>query len=147
MASLVFTAFSLEAYLNHIGPNVMEDWTTVDKLRPKEKLQAVAGKIGLEVHFGRRPWSIMKLLFGFRNDIAHGKSIKVKEARTLPIDKYENYLHDFAKTPWEAFSALSVMRCAPERMSRRLLGRCTRRPESRTNTLLSAASRRATSDF
>src|SRR5262245_14488810 len=47
MGSLVFTAFTLEAYLNHVGPKVFDDWDTHERLGPREKLDAIAKKIGL----------------------------------------------------------------------------------------------------
>jgi hypothetical protein len=103
MGSLVFAAFSLEAYLNHIGPKLFECWADHERLRPKEKLAVVAGKIGLKIEYGKRPWSVVKALFGFRNDIAHGKSIKVAEVKAVPIDKHDEHMRDLAKTNWERF--------------------------------------------
>ncbi len=103
MGSLVFTAFSLEAYLNHIGPSVFGSWDALERLGPKEKLDIVAEKIGLPIDYGKRPWGIMKELFGFRNDIAHGKSIKVVEQRVVPIRKEDDCMRGFATTKWEKF--------------------------------------------
>jgi len=45
MASLVFTAFTLEAYLNHIGPKLFDDWHDLERLRPHEKLNTVLEKL------------------------------------------------------------------------------------------------------
>ena len=87
MGSLVFTAFSFEAYLNHIGPMVFGSWDALERLAPKEKLDIIAEKIGLPVDYGKRPWGIVKELFGFRNDIAHGKSIKIAEDRVVPLSE------------------------------------------------------------
>ena len=67
MASLVFTAFSLEAYLNHLGPKIFRCWESLERLSPKDKLNVVADKIGLEINYGVRPWQVMKDLFGFRD--------------------------------------------------------------------------------
>jgi hypothetical protein len=49
MASLVFTAFTLEAYLNHIGPKVFNCWAAIERLGPKEKLDIITEKIGLTI--------------------------------------------------------------------------------------------------
>ena len=104
IASLVFTAFTLEAYLNHIGPQIFECWDSIERLSPKDKLNVVADKIGLEIDYGIRPWQVMKNLFGFRNDIAHGKSIKVNETITLKADTFDdNEIHAWAKTRWEKY--------------------------------------------
>jgi hypothetical protein len=101
MGSLVFTAFSLEGYLNHIGPRVYVSWDALERLAPKEKLDIIAEKIGLPVDYAKRPWGIMKELFGFRNDIAHGKSITIAEDRVVPLSDESNSIRDLAKTKWE----------------------------------------------
>ena len=103
MASLVFTAFTLEAYLNHIGPKVFHCWEAIERLGPREKLDVIAEKIGLTVEYGQRPWGIMKDLFGFRNDIAHGKSVKITETKTHSASKWNYGKTEFAKTRWEKF--------------------------------------------
>jgi hypothetical protein len=103
MGSLVFTAFSLEAYLNHIGPRVFRSWEALERLAPKEKLDIIAEKIELQIDYGKRPWGAMKEIFGFRNDIAHGKSIKVSEATVVPLGREDDHVREFAKTKWERF--------------------------------------------
>jgi len=105
MGSLVFTAFSLEAYLNHIGPKLfqVQCWNGLERLTPQDKLNVIAEKIGLAIDYGKRPWGIMKELFGFRNDVAHGKSIKVAKVSVVPISKHESDMREFEKTEWEAF--------------------------------------------
>jgi len=104
MGSLAFTAFSFEAYLNHIGPRVFRNWEALERLGPKEKLDIMAEKIGLSVEYGKRPWGIMKELFGFRNEIAHGKSIKIAEEQIVPLGKEDDCVRELAKTRWERFS-------------------------------------------
>ena len=42
MASLVFTAFTLEAYLNHIGPKIFKCWGDLERLGPREKVNIIA---------------------------------------------------------------------------------------------------------
>ena len=103
MGSLAFTAFSFEAYLNHIGPRVFRNWEALERLGPKEKLDIMAEKIGLSVEYGKRPWGIMKELFGFRNEIAHGKSIKIAEEQIVPLGKEDDCVRELAKTRWERF--------------------------------------------
>jgi hypothetical protein len=99
-ASLVFTAFTLEAYLNHIGKKLFKCWDDLDRLRPKEKLNVVADRIGLQVDYGRQPWQIVQDLFGFRNKIAHGRSEELSES--VPLDKYQDeVLPQFVLTDWE----------------------------------------------
>lgn len=103
MGSLVFAAFSFEAYLNHIGPKVFRCWEALDRLGPKEKLDIIAEKIGLQIDYGKKPWGVLKELFGFRNDVAHGRSIKVPESAVVPISKHDEHMRELAKTRWEKF--------------------------------------------
>jgi hypothetical protein len=103
MASLVFTAFTLEAYLNHIGPKVFQSWEAIEWLGPKDKLDILAEKIGVTLDYGKRPWGIVKDLFGFRNYIAHGKSVEISETKTTSANKQNDGKIEFAKTPWEKF--------------------------------------------
>jgi hypothetical protein len=42
-------------------------------------------------------------LFGFRNEIAHGKSIKIVEKKVVPLGKEDECMRGFAKTEWESF--------------------------------------------
>jgi len=103
-ASIVFTAFTLEAYLNHIGLQLFNCWGVIEKLSPKDKLNVIIEKIGLEVNFGNRPWQVINNLFGFRNDIAHGKSTEVVENIILNTDNLDNsIIYDLAKTKWEKY--------------------------------------------
>ena len=103
--SLVFTAFTLEAYLNHIGEKIFSCWKDLERLSPKEKLNVIAERLNVDVNYGKRPWQIMKELFQFRNDIAHGKSIKVRSERILPLEEYsdDDFKELFEKTRWEKY--------------------------------------------
>jgi len=46
MGSLVFTAFSFEAFLNHIGENIFTKvtWKAVERLSPSAKMEVIALK-------------------------------------------------------------------------------------------------------
>jgi len=104
MASLVFTAFSLEAYLNHIGPKVFKTWADLERLGPREKLNIIAEKLSLELDFGRFPWQEMKYLFEFRNDIAHGKTSIQRHSSVASLETHrDRNLDDFVQTRWEKY--------------------------------------------
>ena len=89
MGSLVFTAFTLEAYLNWLGEKLFPHWKYLERLNPKEKLEVISDRLGVKVELGGRPWQVMKDLFNFRNDIAHGKP------ETLATEKVEQIDDDF----------------------------------------------------
>ncbi len=104
MASLVFTAFTLEAYLNHIGPEVFKCWDDLERLGPRQKLNVIAERLQVDVNYGHRPWQVMKRLFGFRSDIAHGKSEVVKISHREPLDRHsDDQFGEFERTEWEKY--------------------------------------------
>jgi len=104
MASLVFTAFTLEAYFNHIGPQLFKCWSDLERLGPNEKLNLITERLGVKIEHGKRPWQVMKVLFGFRNDIAHGKSQFIKLSEIVPHRKFSDVsLGEQVKTEWEKY--------------------------------------------
>jgi hypothetical protein len=104
MASLVFTAFSFEAYLNWLGTQVFPHWNYLERLSPKEKLALLSDQLKVTVDDGQRPWQTIRPLFEFRNDIAHGKPEVIT---THSIEKINDHLDrtvgKIAPTEWERF--------------------------------------------
>lgn len=106
MGSLVFTAFALEAFLNHAGEKVFSCWKDLERLSPKEKLNVVSEKIGLRINYGVRPWQLMNELFQFRNDIAHGKNVNLERLEEKSLTSYgidPSLQHYNAETRWEKY--------------------------------------------
>ena len=107
MASLVFTAFTFEAYLNHIGKKLLSCWNDLERLSPREKLNVISERLGIPVDYGIRPWHVMKELFQFRNDVAHGKSIPVRTKEVLSLEKAEeDDRPGLIKSRWEKYCTL-----------------------------------------
>lgn len=114
-ACLVFIAFSMEAFLNHVGHlfvNSFDSFDSFERLKIKEKILILSRNIGFNVDFGHRPWQIVKPLFSFRNDIAHGKTtpspIEIrKEIFLEQTDSFQKIGDKLRKvqilTPWEKF--------------------------------------------
>jgi hypothetical protein len=104
MASLVFTAFTLEAYFNHIGPQLFQCWSDLERLSPKEKLNVIAERLCVKIEYGKHPWQVMQHLFEFRNDIAHGKSQIIKRLNIVPQRKFsDTRLGEQVRTKWEKY--------------------------------------------
>jgi hypothetical protein len=103
-ASLVFRAFALEAYLNWQGELLIPHWKYLERLKPREKLDLLAGLSHLKPDFGSRPWQIVKDLYGFRNDIAHGKPENLSSETSENLDEFlDAKLGTFIQTDWERF--------------------------------------------
>jgi len=73
-------ALSLEAVMNRVGYKLfIEDasepavWDAVERLRPREKLVAIAERAGLQLDWGRLPLQDFDPIFAFRRELAHAK--------------------------------------------------------------------------
>ncbi|MBT3015118.1 MAG: hypothetical protein AB2672_13840 [Candidatus Thiodiazotropha endolucinida] len=106
MASLLFTAFTMEAYLNHIGSKLFKCWKDVENLSPPNKLKLICEMLKIDADYSKRPYQSIKLLFKFRNDVAHGKSVKIKSDKQ--IQYFDKDLDVIMKKPvstsWERYS-------------------------------------------
>jgi hypothetical protein len=107
-ASLVFTAFTLEAYLNHIGKIVFECWDDLDRLSPNAKINVIAEKLKVNNDNSKRPFQTIRILFDFRNDIAHGKTITLSDTKVFQITdkKHEIYMHESLEPKWVRYCTI-----------------------------------------
>jgi hypothetical protein len=72
MAGLILAAFTVEAYLNHVGPKIFKTWN--ERGSHRSKLDIICKKLGLSFPRRERPGRSIDALFRFRNALAHGKS-------------------------------------------------------------------------
>lgn len=95
ISSLIFSAFTMEAYLNHLGKSRVKEWDKVERNYPKlRKLKMFCRCANLTVDQKARPYKTIIELFQFRDQMAHGKTIideisfefdKVKDFSLRPI--------------------------------------------------------------
>lgn len=94
----------MEAYLNWLGEKLFVHWRYLERLSPTEKLEVLADRLNVEIDWGSRPWQTHKLLFNFRNTIAHGKPETLIMETVEPLDeKLDSKLGKFERTTWEKF--------------------------------------------
>lgn len=100
MTAILLSAFSLEAFLNHMGQELLPTWPTFERSRPslQTKLSKVAGHLRLTIDFDARPFSALDPLFRFRNFLVHGRT-ETLSARVPP----PNLRHDRVQFPWPAW--------------------------------------------
>ncbi len=99
-SSMIFTAFSVEAYLNHLGSEVTNFWDTIErKLSPKDKLDTLASILEIDIDYGSRPFQTFHNMFSLRNSLAHGRTEKltVNSIQVLGDDEIPN----MPTTTWE----------------------------------------------
>jgi hypothetical protein len=92
MNAVVYSAFCVEAYLNHVGPRVLPCWDKedcgIDKLSPQAKLCLICDRLGLTLDISRQPFQSFRSIFKFRNLIAHarpGDFVSVQEMCTVKV--------------------------------------------------------------
>ena len=105
MASLVFAAFTLEAFCNHVGDYLFDSWADNErKLSPQEKLSLICKHLQLKKDDGNRPFQTVRTLLKFRNDLAHGKSVKMQQSSEVPMDeRYDEFLQEELKADWQKY--------------------------------------------
>lgn len=103
LSSVLLTAFSFEAYLNHVGSEVLESWAELEKLSPLGKLRVLAEALSLQIPAaGTRPVQTLKELYLFRNTVAHGRSAEIRtEPAVKTVDNYQHHLYEPLLTDWE----------------------------------------------
>ncbi len=104
LGSIVFTAFSLEAFLNNHGESLFKSWPELEKLAPKGKIDLIAEKLDIAVDYGSMPWQIVPEIIGIRNKIAHGKNELLKDERILTVDTYDEKMGEILRAPWQNYA-------------------------------------------
>jgi hypothetical protein len=86
-AALVFTAFSIEGFLQTLGPEAFGvGWPKIERKGFKEKVAALASHYGIVAAWDSTPWREMESLIVARNSLAHAKP----EERTFEVEMSES---------------------------------------------------------
>ncbi|OPZ85993.1 MAG: Modification methylase BamHI [bacterium ADurb.Bin429] len=108
-ASIIFTAFTLEAYFNHVGSKIFpaKCWSSLERSRPQQKLDVISEHLNIPVDYGIRPWQVMRTLYPVRNDIAHAKTTVVSGSSVMPYDEYGRSLPELLLDKWQQYCTQS----------------------------------------
>jgi hypothetical protein len=101
MSSLLLSAFTFEAYLNHMGEARIKFWKEIESIRVFEKFSVLCKELDYDADFSRRPCQTLKALIRFRNAIAHGKSEILEETDMSTAE--EPFPKTSPKTSWEEY--------------------------------------------
>ena len=108
LSSAVLTAFTFEAYLNHIGPQTVDHWDTKERFAVWSKFKLLRKALGVTFPRGKsvRPLKTIADLFSFRDSMAHGKSHLLRSEKHQSIDEFEKENSDLVdsrlRTDWES---------------------------------------------
>ena len=98
MSSLILAAFSVEAFLNHVGNIIDVEWESFDKNPIKAKLARINKILKIDTDFGKAPLQKIDELFKYRNMLAHPRlDENVKE--TIILHKDEVSIQDRYSRP------------------------------------------------
>ena len=104
MSCLVFSAFSLEAYLNFFGVKLVKNWDKkgMERMNFPNKSKLIFETLGVKYDWSQEPFKSVDVLKSFRNTIAHGKPM-VQEYDNI-VELPQNELdRPYELTPeWEA---------------------------------------------
>src|SRR5712691_2187440 len=99
MNCLILTAFCLEAYLNFAGEKIFSYWSHVERISVQDKLGLICDHLQIETNFGKQPYQSIKLLWRFRNFMAHARSETVEEEWKQPAGV--PITRELPQTEWE----------------------------------------------
>ncbi len=76
VTAIVFSAFAVEAAVNHVGIDHVPDWSKNERRMGgwEKKLKTLATRFGMPLDFTTRPAQTVKAAFEVRDKLAHGKT-------------------------------------------------------------------------
>jgi hypothetical protein len=104
-ASLLFSAFCIEAYLNLMGSTCLRYWDEIDKAPVLAKLRLLMAEFRVHFEEGKRPLQTVSDLFRYRNWMAHSKAGLIEEEKEIKNedDIEDAVLFDLPRHKWEKF--------------------------------------------
>lgn len=105
---MVFSAFSLEAYIYHIGIHVVPNWDKTEKYKdPKRKLLELTAGRKFYPDFSSRPFATFDQIFDFRKQIVHGKTEHLQQEEIREGEVGGN-IPEMLLTSWEKMITLDI---------------------------------------
>ena len=105
MMAGVFAAFTVEAYLNHLGQSRIPNWSMLEKkLGPDDKLVVIQDWLHFRVDISRRPFQTLAQMMQLRNLLAHGKTEDTKSDRI--VDDQQDESARYPQPKWKNLCSL-----------------------------------------
>lgn len=112
MSCLVFAAFKHEAFINHIGPRLFDDWNERQSLDAKQT--RVLTHLRITVDKGKRPFQTLGELFKARNQLAHGQPANLTHIHKIERGTREQIRQTKPLALWEKACTLEFAERAYE---------------------------------
>jgi hypothetical protein len=106
MTAGVFAAFTVEAFLNHLGQLRVREWDALErKLGPREKLLLLQQLLHLSVDHSKRPFQTLRDMLRLRDSVAHGKTETV--TTDLVVEDPQDDSARYPEPDWKKLCAIS----------------------------------------
>ncbi len=90
MHTIVYSAFAMEAFFNHLGEHFYEDWKKRERRLPKKnKFTTFLEKCGIEYDLNQEPFRSVIDAFAFRDQLAHGKTEEIQFSKVVELSEQE----------------------------------------------------------
>lgn len=114
LSSIVFSAFTYEAFLNTLGTKIITNWDEYDRKSTVDKLKVICQKINYKPNKNKRPYYTLKKLVWFRNLTAHGREeIILVQGKTVTKQKNSAY-YKAIESDWGKYCTVKNARKAFE---------------------------------
>lgn len=105
LSSCMLTAFTVEAFTNHVGQDLIVGWKKVERTTsPAEKLRLLAEQVGVDLgEDDARPMTTIHGLVRFRNSLAHGRTQALRpDEEIVKVTEVDRHLREGRPlTDWE----------------------------------------------
>ena len=109
MMAGVFAAFTVEAFLNHVGQRRMRDWEALErKLGPREKLLLLRQIDHWAIDEGKRPYQTLSKMLRLRDAIAHGKTVTT--VTDVVLSRQPRDADRWPEPPWKQLCSLASVK-------------------------------------
>jgi len=112
MSALMLTAFTFEAYLNHLGEKELKLWKEPERIGVMDKYKKICKKLNHPRDFTKRPNKTLNTLFTFRDATAHGRTRMLSRAKK--VSSKSNLFDLTPKTFIQEFATLKNTKQAKE---------------------------------
>jgi hypothetical protein len=105
MMAGIFAAFTVEAFLNHLGRQQVSEWKEFErKLGPREKLVLLRRVLHFSADHSKRPFQTLYKMFRLRDALAHGRTATV--ATDLGVENPEDESANYPEPDWKKLCTL-----------------------------------------
>lgn len=105
MAELLFRVFALEAFLCHLGAQVITDDKNYEKKPIMEKLKLLGKRLNVDIEKQTPTWALVRDFIDTRNNIAHAKDDDLLKKIDSPRNHDDAEVLAAYQARWQQFSS------------------------------------------